>query len=177
MVIRFEADAYDSGTSQCNNSQMEELTSSLQAASLQSPGIQIQGLTIQKAGKQVPQKSILELATRRPQKRFQPDWSEVYCQLFLSQTQKHAIAYHDNGLFDKIEERMLDSSLEFETATTEAQDQLKKLIKIINCIRELVIKEGKDSRYSLVCVSGVLRVYKRRSQESCLPDELLKLFE
>jgi len=173
MVIRFEADAYDSGAS-CND-QMEELASSLQAASLQSPRIlRIHGLTLQRAGKEVPHASLLELVTRKVHSKM--DWSEVYCQLFLSQTQKHTIAYHKNGLFDKIEERMLDSAPELETAKAEAQDQMKKLVKVINRIRELVMKEGKDARLSLVCVSGILRVYKRRSPESCLPREVLQLF-
>jgi len=170
MVIRFEADAYDS----CND-QMEELTSSLQAASIQSPGtLRIRGLTIQRAGKEVPHKSLLELSTRK--NRSNMDWSEVYCQLFLSQTQKYAIAYHNQGLFNRIEEKMLDSAPELETAKTEAQIQMKKLLKVIHLIRKLVMKKGNDARLSLVCDSGVLHVYQRRSQESCLPDEALRLF-
>jgi hypothetical protein len=176
MVVRFEVDAYDSGAS--SNDQVEELAASLRDASLQpQETLRSQGLTIQKAGKEIPQSNLLQLVTRWAQNRFQMDWSEVYCQLFLSQIQKHAIAYQNDGLFDKIEERMLDSAPELETAKREAQFQIEKLVKVINCIRELVMKEGKDSRLSLVCVYGVLRVYKRRSQESCLQDEVLELFE
>jgi hypothetical protein len=175
MVIRFEADAYDPGTSY--NDQMEELASSLQATSLQSPEVlQIHGLTIQKAGKQVPQTSVLELTTVGWQRRSQMDWSEIYCQLFLSQT-KHVLACHKNGLFHEVEERMLDSAPELESAKTEAQDQMKKLVNIIVRIRELVIQGGKHSRLSLVCASGVLGVYKGISTESCMPDEVMELFE
>ena len=176
MVVRFEADAYDSGAS-CND-QVEELAASLQAASLQPDDtLRMQGLTVQKAGKEIPQTHLLQLVTRWAQNRFQMDWTEVYCQLFLAQIQRHTIAYQNDGLFDKVEERKLDSSPELESAKTEAQNQMKKLVKLINYIRELVLKEGKDSRLSLVCVYGVLRVYRRKCQESCLPDEVLELFE
>jgi len=137
----------------------------------------MQGLTIQEGGKEVPQTSLLELVTRWKQNRFQMDWNEVYCQLFLSQIQKHATAYQDGGVFDRIEERMLGSAPELETTKTEALNQMKKLMKILKRIRELVMKEGKDSRLSLVCVYGVLRVYRRSSQESCLSDEVLELFK
>jgi hypothetical protein len=177
MVVRFEVDAYDSRAS-CNNDQVEELAASLQAASLQSQGtLRMQGLTIQQAGEEVLQTDLLELNTRWEQNQFPMDWSEVYCQLFLSQIPKHVMAFHHNGLFEKTEERKLGSAPELEAAKKDAENQMKKLEKAINCIRELVMKEGKDSRLSLVCVHGVLRVYKRRSQESCLPDEVLELFE
>lgn len=177
MVVRFEVDGYDSGASR-NNDEVEELAASLQGTSIQSPTtLQTQGLTIQKAGEDLPQTDIFELNTRWVGNQSEMDWSEVYCQLFLSQTPKHVIAYHDNGLFDKLEERMLDSAPELEAAKTDAQNQMKKLVKVINCIRELVMTEGKDSRLSLVCVYGVLRVYKRRSQKSCLPGDVLELFD
>ena len=176
MVVQFEVDAYDSGTS--NSDQSEELAASLQATTIQSPtSVQMNGLTIQKAGQEVPQTGLLELGTRWTQNRFQMDWSEVYTQLFLSQVPKHIVASQDNGIFTKIEERMLDADPELEAAKADAQTRMKKLVKVLDRIRELFMKEGKNSRLSLVCVYGTLRVYGRKSPESCLPHDLLELFK
>jgi hypothetical protein len=176
MVVRFEADAYDSGAPRSD--QVEELAASLQATSVRPPTtLQTQGLTIQKAGEEMPQTDLLELGTRWVQNRFPVDWSEIYCQSFLSHIPKHIMAYQDNGMFSKIEERKLDSAPEFAAAKAEGQLQMKKLVKVIRRIRELVLRAGKDSRLSLVCVYGVLHIYRRRSEESCLPDEVLELFE
>lgn len=175
MVVRYEVDAYDSGTP---FSDQEELAAALQATSIQSPtSVKMNGLTIQRAGQEVPQTNLLELSTRWAQNRFQMDWSEVYTQLFLSQVPKHIVAYQDDGIFIKIEERMLDSDPELEAAKTDAQTRMKKLVKVLGRIRELVLEEGKNSRLSLVCVYGVLRVYRRKSPESCLPKDILELFK
>jgi hypothetical protein len=170
MVVRFEVDAYDSGASR--GDQAEELAVSLQATSFQSPTtLQMQGLTIRKAGEEIRQTDLLELDTRWVQNHFQVDWSEIYCQSFLSHIPKHIMAYQDDGLFSKIEERKLDSAPEFAATKAEGQIRMKKLVKVINRIRDLVLEAGKESRLSLVCVYGVLHIYRRRSQESCLQQQ------
>jgi len=116
------------------------------------------------------------LTTRAVHLESQYNWKEAYPQLFLSQTPHHFLAVHQRGRFVGITKRKLQSSELDSVAATLVQTDLKKLRRALDIIRHLVIEHGEQGRLSLVCQKGVLKVFRRVSQDSCLPDEMLGWF-
>ncbi|TFK40515.1 hypothetical protein BDQ12DRAFT_679577 [Crucibulum laeve] len=133
-------------------------------------------LQVIKGGNQVPQSAIIELTTRSEARASQLDWAESFPQLFLSQTAHHFLAIHQRGRFIEIQKRKLTSP-ELQKVASDIQPYLKKLRRILDDIKALVIKHGERGRLSLVCIDGDLKVYERSVQDSCLPDEVLARFE
>ncbi|KAG6909281.1 hypothetical protein DXG01_001225 [Tephrocybe rancida] len=134
-------------------------------------------ITIIPAGSIVPQASIVELTTRSTNNALNFNWKESYPQLFLSQTAHHFLAVHERGRFHEVNKRKLESSELKKVALDEIQENLKKLRRLLDQVKDLVIKHGERGRLSLVCRNGELKVYSRTSQASCLPDEVLQLFD
>ncbi|KAG6845626.1 hypothetical protein H0H87_006679 [Tephrocybe sp. NHM501043] len=128
-------------------------------------------------GTVVPQSSIVELTTRSIHNALNFDWKESYPQLFLSQTAHHFLAVHARGRFEQINKRKLESPELKDIALREIQEDLKKLRRLLELIKVLVMKHGEQGRLSLVCQGGDLKVYERDNQASCLPDEVLQLFD
>ncbi len=133
-------------------------------------------LRILKAGCYVPQDSIIEMTTRSERNAAHFDWDDAYPQLFLSHTTNHFMAVHQNGRFSIIQKRRLDSD-EMKSIGRRMQPAFRRLKAVLEVVQELVVLYGKDGRLSLVCQRGVLKVYKRVSTESCLPNDVLARFE
>lgn len=133
-------------------------------------------LKIFRAGTRVPQSNLIEMTTRSEISVIRFDWADAYPQLYLSQTPHHYLAVHRSGTFFKLKKREIGKG-DLVSIESEAQPGFKKLKKILEEIQTMVKKRGANGRISLVCKEGVLRVYERVSKESCLPEDLLALFE
>ena len=122
--------------------------------------------------------AVIELTTRSEAtlKNYGFNWKESYPQLFFSQTAHHFLAIHQRGRFYDVQKRKLSSD-ELQAVEEKAQVDLKKVRKALELIQEIVIKHGRKGRISLVCVRGALSVYERDSDDNCLPDPIMKLFE
>jgi len=186
MVVRFEVDACIPPPGKYPRrsvSNIDDITSSLSSISLSqaSPGPDSPSdtqLTVREGGSEVPSTAVVELTTRSviTIKLHGYDWKEAYPQLFFSQTAHHILAIHQRGRFTEIQKRKLSSD-ELKAVEKEAQGDLKKLRKFLDVIKEMVMAHGKKGRLSLVCVGGELRVYKRTSDESCLPESAIAFFD
>lgn len=184
MVVRFEVDACippPGKHPRRSVSNINDITSSLSSISLSqdSPGSHSdKQLIVREGGSEVASTAVVELATRsvNTMKIRGYDWKEAYPQLFFSQTAHHILAIHRRGCFTEIQKRKLVSD-ELKAVEKEAQSDLKKLRKVLDMIKEIVIAHGREGRLSLVCVGGDLKIYKRTSDDSCLPESAIALFD
>lgn len=182
MVVRFEADVAipPAEYPRTSFSGVDEITKMMNDARLSRAARVADGqLQIVEGGSEVSSEAIVELNTRRSwQMNFKPeefDWGHTYASLFFSQTSQHFLALHDNGQFIELQRRRLTSS-EFQAVERSLQDYLKQVRKVLDLIREVVVEHGSEGRISLVCVGKDLKVYKRISKVSCLPEQTLNLF-
>ncbi|KAG7444159.1 uncharacterized protein BT62DRAFT_981780 [Guyanagaster necrorhizus] len=189
MVVRFEVDACISvkpgarapvTSSSSSSATVDELSNLLSAVNIGPPTTSIipvtpsRSLTVKSGGSYVPQNAIVELTTVSERRRPQFDWYEQYPQLFLSQTSLHFLGIHDRGYFHAVEKNELNA---LSQQARIVQPSLKKLVKVLKIIQELVVKNGMTSRLTLIRDGERLKVYERRSEESCLPKRYLVKFE
>ena len=134
--------------------QIEDLAARLRVSSFDPQTTsQMHGLTIQEGGKEIPAPAIVEMNTRSKRN-------------------------HDKGVFFELQEHTLEGSVNLAMAKEEAQVNMKRLRYVLDWIRKVVITRGKETKHSLVCDSGVLKLYERENtEESCLPKDVLRLFE
>ncbi|KAK0460030.1 uncharacterized protein EV420DRAFT_1534598 [Desarmillaria tabescens] len=187
MVVRFEVDACVSGSdtkrapaASSSSTTVDDLSNLLSRVKIGPPTSSViavtpsRSLTVKLDGSYVPQNAILELTTVSERRRSQFDWYEQYPQLFLSQTPRHFLGIHNQGRFQAVEKNEL-SALTHQAKSV--QPSLKKLVKVLKSIQEMVVKKGMTGRLTLIRDGEWLRVYERRSQESCLLKEYLAKFE
>ncbi len=150
---------------------------------LSTPSSPSPALNIIRAGTQVPQESLLELASRSKYFIDQLDWNELYPQLALSKTPGLRLGVHERGTFTEMRELQVDGddgvgararappALEGQKRQTAAQ--LVRLARVLEDVQELAIMRGPGptGSFSLVCEGGVLRVYAPHTgtRRSCLP--------
>lgn len=191
LVIRFEVDAYlpqNSFAPSASHSQPgvdaegDSLADSIGNLSIGSPSLSTHSrqtvgsqLNVIRAGSEVPQSSLIEMKTRTPNSITKLKLGKEFPQLYFSQTPYHYVALHENGKFtlvrkDEVGQGALADSEEG------IQVGLKKLRAVLATIQELVRGRGLAGRLTLICAGGVLKVYERTSNESCLPSDLLALF-
>lgn len=180
MVVRFEVDAYlpyagvtaaytsDSGGTLSDQISRPSMTPASSNNSDRS-------INIIRAGAYIQQSSIMELKTRTVSNTNQK-WMERYPQLFLSQTPHLYFAVHSKGNFKKLEANNLEDP-DVKAVGMKLQEGLRRLLSTLAMIQELVIASGKQGRYSLLSEGGKLKVYKRSTQDSCLPEDVLARFE
>ena len=195
MVVRFEVDAClpceDSDSGAIGKSSIDQdpdeallsalsgLTIGTQARSVKtssSSPLTSPDLKITRAGTQVPQSEIIEMTTRSEISAANFDWADAYPQLYLSQTAHHYLAVHRGGIFFTITKRGI-GKYDLPAIERRAQPGFRKLRKLLEEIQTRVKRDGTNGRISLVCKDGVLKVHERTSKESCLPDDLLALFD
>jgi len=143
-------------------------------------------LNIIRAGKQVPQEALLEVASRSKYFIDQLDWNELYPQLAISQTPGLRLGVHERGTFTEMREWQVDSDdgaggpppgLADQKRETAAQ--LVRLARVLEDVQELAIARGPGptGSFSLVCEGGELRVYGRKGvRRSCLPPDVRARF-
>ncbi|KAK0487082.1 hypothetical protein IW261DRAFT_1548229 [Armillaria novae-zelandiae] len=192
MVVRFEVDACvptkptgitkhvpvaSSSSSQTTVDALSDLLSEVKIGPSPTSVIAVtpsRSLTVKSGGSYVPQSAILELTTVSERRRPQFDWYEQYPQLFLSQTPRHFLGIHNQGQFRAVEKNELSA---LANQARMVQPSMKKLVKVLRAIQALVVKKGKTGRLTLIRNGEWLRIYERRSQEGCLPEEYLAKFE
>lgn len=156
---------------------MDELTESLSAVSL-TPQTAFRSeypLLVREGGVEVPADTVIEIVTRSQANwRRGYDWKEVYPQLFFSQTAQHYLAVYQHGRFFEITKTKIK---EMQSEEQNLQIGFKRVRKVLDVIRELVVKHGKEGGLSLVCKGGVMKVYERESKDSLLPEVAMKFFE
>lgn len=185
MVVRFEVDACLEAlpkrtTGRSGDGGVDDMINQLGGLALFSTSASSSAstetdVTIFRAGQVVPQSSILEMTTRSERNVVTYDWKESYPQLFLSQTPHHFLAVHRGGMFSRIEKRKLDDR-ELKDIHAGIEQSFRKLYVLLKTIQDVVIGHGRRGRLSLVCKDGFLKVYERMSQDSFLPDEVMKRF-
>jgi hypothetical protein len=145
-------------------------------------------LNIIHAGTQVPQESLLEVASRSKYFIDQLDWNELYPQLAVSQTPGLRLGVHERGTFTEMREMQVDGddgvgagagppALEAQKHETAAQ--LVRLARVLEDVQELAISRGPGptGSFSLVCEGGELHAYARKSmRKSCLPPDVRARF-
>jgi hypothetical protein len=144
-------------------------------------------LNIIRAGTQVPQESLLEVASRSKYFIDQLDWNELYPQLAISQTPGLRLGVHERGTFTEMRECQVDSDdgagaggppgLPEQRSDTAAQ--FVRLARVLEDVQELAISRGPGptGSFSLVCEGGELRVYGRKGvRRSCLPPNVRTRF-
>ncbi len=181
MVVRFEVDAcLEEGisTSTPGTAQnVDDLANQLSGLSVSSssPEMRPAGPHIDMifAGVDVQQDALVEMTTRANGK---VRWVETYPQLSLSATPHMFIAAHTEGVITSITKKKLGTP-EMEEIGQTLRPTFWKLKLALEAIQELAILHGKAGRLSLVCDDGVMQVYRKESQESCLPEEVVARFD
>ncbi|KAJ7050323.1 hypothetical protein C8F01DRAFT_1179470 [Mycena amicta] len=131
------------------------------------------GLMVIESGTPVDQASLVDLSTRSTRRMLDLNWGDFYAQHFLSQTNMHFIGVHEYGRFIRVVKReALGSRVEDDAA----QPSLKRLRRLLQVIRDVVVRHGQRGRLTLVCQNGELTVYERDGMENCLPEEVLERF-
>ena len=206
MIVRFEVDACldtDTGEAKPGNSDTKEapelaiddladalgnlnVTSSpispTTTSSATSPS-----LNVIRAGTEVPQESLVEVASRSKYFIDQLDWNELYPQLALSQTSGLRLGVHERGTFTELRECQVESDdgvgagepAGLPAQRRETAAQLVRLARVLEYIQELAIMRGPGptGSFSLVCEGGELRVYGRKGvRRSCLPQDVRTRF-
>jgi len=85
-------------------------------------------LTVRSAGHKVPQTAIFDLKTRSARREI--DMEEVYPRLWVSQTPKFIIAYHNSGQFNDIQVQDLGDSIhDWEKMNRELLHRFNKILR------------------------------------------------
>ncbi|KIJ16236.1 hypothetical protein PAXINDRAFT_176296 [Paxillus involutus ATCC 200175] len=117
-----------------------------------------------------PQGNMIEIKTRALKRQI--DWTEVYPQLYLSQTAYLYLAKHDRGTFQPVEKVQLNGAV-LQSHAKEAETSIGKLKVLLKQILDVVGKEGKKGQLSLVCQGGKLTLYKRTTGSGNPVDEYI----
>ncbi|KAF9240054.1 hypothetical protein BU15DRAFT_46128 [Melanogaster broomeanus] len=105
-----------------------------------------------------PQSDMIEIKTRASHRAL--DWTEIYPQLYLSQTAYLYVAKHERGNFQTVEKTLLNSAT-MRPYAKQAETSMGQLKALLGQILGVVRKEGNNVSLSLVCQGGKLTLYKR----------------
>jgi hypothetical protein len=123
-------------------------------------------LTIKRESRVISWESILEIKTRVFHKSLK--LSEIAPQLWISQTPKLVRAYHQRGKFSPPKVENVAIALKREQTH---QDDIKKLIALINCILRVTRNLGGNSTIRYGPLKDKL-VVKKTERKKMLPDNL-----
>src|SRR6266702_1408587 len=214
MIVRFGVDACfpspDSSvaTTSIDDSNLAGAASSvnIQQTSTSTTTTISPAINIVRAGTQVPQDALVEVASRSVFYLDQLDWNELYPQLALSQTPALRMGVHERGEFTELREWQLEGPgarvgtgtthrsgtqrgadvLDLSMQRRETAVQIVRLARVLQDVQKLAIARGPGpaGSFSRVCEGGKLRVYARKmdgdgksSPGSCLPPEVVARFE
>jgi len=213
MIVRFEVDAClatKTTDTKCFSKKapapaVDDLTDVLASISLCSSSMfsssssPPETIKIIRAGTQVPQHALLEVASRSVNYVNQLKWNELYPQLALSQTPALRLGVHKRGTFTELHEwQIIGADASTSTSDSDASDvtaggspppdltaqrretaaQIVRLARVLKDVQELAILRGLGPAgcFSLVCEAGELRVYKHKTVRSCLPPDVKARF-
>lgn len=106
----------------------------------------------------LPQSSVIEIKTRAAHREL--DWTEVYPQLYLSQTPCLYLAKHLRGRFGRVAKVQINSR-GMTARAREAEAAMVKLEALLGDILRAVRDHGEGVPLSLVYRAGELQLYKR----------------
>lgn len=182
MIVRFEVDAFippvASSIKDIDFSDRLEpsTTFSLAVSSPLSSTDQRNPLTILQGGAMVPQSSLIEVKSPSQKSATKQRWAEMYPQLYLSQTPWLYKAIHRDGQFYTVKKTQLGSS-ELADVAVKSKLRFQKLRLALQVIKNTVVESGAQGRLSLVLENRELVVFNRRSEASCLPKDIMALFQ
>jgi hypothetical protein len=160
-------------------------------------------IKVVRAGRQVPQDTLVEVTSRSTFFVDQLDWNEQYPQLVLSQTPILCLGIHERGTFKELREWRVDNDDDDDgdddddddgspgagtgTGTTpdlpaqrkETAVQLVQLAEVLEDLQGLAISRGPGpaGSFSLVCEGGRLCVYERNDdRKDPLPPDVIARF-
>jgi hypothetical protein len=216
MVVRFGVDAClpgpDAATTSIDDSDLADALSSMTiqqtSTSMSTPtSTTSPTINIVRAGTQVPQDALVEVASRSVYYLDQLDWNELYPQLALSQTPVLRLGVHERGEFTELREWQLEGPgarvdtgtarrpvvtqrgagvLDLSAQRRETAVHIVRLAKVLQDVQKLAIARGAGpaGTFSLVCEDGKLRVYAHKGDGdgksltgSCLPPDVVAKFE
>jgi hypothetical protein len=211
MVVRFGADAcLPSPDSSAATTFIADALSGSNIRQISTPSTTTTtspAINIVRAGTQVTQDALVEVASRSVNYLDRLDWNELYSQMTLSQTPALRLGVHEQAEFTEIREWQLEGpGARVDTGTTrrrgstqrgadildlsverrEAAVQIVRLAKVLQDVQKLAIARGPGpaGSFSLVCENGKLRVYAHKRDGdgksmtgSCLPPEVVARFE
>ncbi|KAJ5039026.1 uncharacterized protein L3040_006698 [Drepanopeziza brunnea f. sp. 'multigermtubi'] len=181
ILIRTETDAYvkkstkKAVSSPAHPVRSPSLDSTLAGIAVDRPDPSpTQELEIKMQGTVVPQEQIFDIKTRNKRREYNMD--EILPRLWMNQTSKFLIAYHEFGLFDKPEVvSVKEDVLKWEKANSSLLARFHALVKrIIDAVRD------SDHRHFEVSWDGKgpLLVTKQIGEErDALPPDLVSLWE
>ena len=118
------------------------------------------GLNIKRtASSLVPQSDLIEVKTRSMHR--EPNWKEIYPQLFLSQTAWLYMAKHSRGAFEPVEKISLTGD-EMKPYAEMMEGTLGKLKNLLKAIFKAVREQGEGVPLSLVRQGGTLSLWRRK---------------
>lgn len=107
----------------------------------------------------VPQSDLIEVKTRSTYR--EPNWRDIYPQLYLSQTAWLYMAKHTNGAFQPVEKISLTGE-QMKPYADMMEDSLRKLKSLLKEILKAVREQGDGVPLSLVRQGGTLSLWKRK---------------
>lgn len=183
LVVRHETDGYVEDTSSVELG--DSLSNALGGLSISNHDISTKdsiptgsrpgGLVVTTYGKAVDRASTLEIKTRTASRTL--DMAEVFSQLWISQTPKLVVGYHQNGLFNDVQ--LKDMAEHLRQWETDHQKDLYKLagllVKILRMARRIAERRvivsfdgGTKLSIAIPDPTGVVRA---------LPDDLYAMWE
>lgn len=107
----------------------------------------------------VPQSELVEVKTRSIHR--EPNWKEIYPQLYLSQTAWLYLAKHSGGVFQPVEKISLKGQ-EMKPYAEMMEGSFAKLKNLLKEILKAVRAQGEGVPLSLVRQGGTLCLWKRK---------------
>lgn len=107
----------------------------------------------------VPQSDLIEVKTRAIHR--EPNWKEIYPQLYLSQTAWLYMAKHNKGIFEPVEKISLKSE-EMKPYAEMMEGSLGKLKNLLKVILKAVREQGEGVPLSLVRQGETLSLWRRK---------------
>ena len=118
------------------------------------------GLDIKRTSRSLaPQADLIEVKTRSVMR--EPNWKEIYPQLYLSQTAWLYMAKHRRGVFEPVEKISLTGD-EMKPYAEMMEASLGKLKNLLKAILKAVREQGEGVPLSLVRQGGTLSLWKRK---------------
>jgi hypothetical protein len=179
-LVRFEADAYteDSEDTKGQSIPKEDddqsnLSTVLESLSLSSKSTSLKTcFTVLPRGQLIPTTAVVEIKSRKKRVRM----ADTIPQLYFSQTEKLFVGYHEQGVFTQDIEK-LEMRASLDDWETDHQPELRKLLRLISKIREVLQMTGKK-KVVVVCDNKErprkLRIYKSRNSSSVVDRDVLE---
>ncbi|KAH8824502.1 hypothetical protein DL96DRAFT_1614279 [Flagelloscypha sp. PMI_526] len=172
IILRFEVDGQILSSENDSNG-LSQATKNLNISQSAAP-IELRGIKVKRSTNSLtPQSSLLEIKTRSATTPV--NLSDVYPQIFLSQTEFLYVARHNNGLFGPVKKHSLaGDTLSRYAEVTKAS--LVKLKDLLESIHAAAVAQGGQTGLTLACVQGKLGLYRRKGGKS-ISGEVLKWFD